>query len=209
MQLEIYEGPAGSPTLQVGPTILGVSPTGDGMINYMYMNADFNCIQVAGASPPFLNEPTLSSGSVVMSSRILSSPIELRLLLSVTGLAAQNYAGTLMTQFVALFPRSGVSKVIETSFYDTTDTAFGTQHQINSVTFTGTNHATPNQFVNPYTTVPFSETLEFDAFFTATTRSVTLYPSAEIDFLPEPASIALLGAGVVGLGMIGRSRSPR
>lgn len=207
LSLEIFEGAVGNPALIAGPGIPGYSPTATGEIEYtVASNADFNMIMITAGSAPFLDQATLAIGAIDISSTKLTAPREIRLIVTATGLGAQNYDGDLISQFTALFPQKGVTKLIETSYYDNTNTAFGMQHLIDTVTFTHTDSAILRHHVSLYTSAVFSETLQVAAIFSGNGNSVSLYPSAEIDFIPEPASSGLVGAGFSGLGLIRRRR---
>ncbi len=94
------------------------------------------------------------------------------------------------------------SSVSFSTYYDTTDTAFGTQHLFSSASLTGPNLAGA--------TGPFEDTLRISTPFSITkVASFTPVNNAFPTFspqlylnIPEPMSLAILGPGMVALGLL-------
>jgi hypothetical protein len=107
-----------------------------------------------------------------------------------------------LTQFSGNFV-SGAATVSLATYLDNTDTLFGIGTALSVLTDTATPFALSNIHAASVTSSPFALT---EVLTITTTGAAHVSLDGSITDAPEPASIAVLGAGLVGIGAVSRRR---
>lgn len=186
--------------------VTGGSSTGVvSMNNVTY--GDFLLNTVSGIGTPVLGSPYLDLQTLNISTPTMTGGHTLTIKLTETGLTATTSSLPLTSAFTGIL--NGVSSETVTSYYDASNTAFGTANVLDTATFGGlSNNVTmsANENISNLSN-PFSETEIIVANFSA--GMDTLNSSALIEAgtsTPEPASCALIGGGLLGVALIRRRR---
>jgi|GEM_PF-3320599 len=178
------------------------SPSGAVSINNMNYG-DFQINTVSGIGSPVFGAPTLDLQTLNITSTSLAASHTLTIMLTQTGVTGLSNPFSFLSNFSGIL--TGVTSEQITSYVDPSNTAFGTADQLSTVHFTAAGSNAFNQVAQGPTANPFSETEIIVATFAPTTTGDGLNSSAVISSaVPEPASLALLGGGLLGLAFIRR-----
>lgn len=128
-----------------------------------------------------------------------ASPLLLRVEFTQTDVGAGS-PGSLLSDFAVGTLLSG-SSVTTSSYISASNVAFATDTPLFSNLFTDSGQVDAADGVA--VGLPFSETIRMDVNFAAAGTTVAL---AQIVAVPEPGALALLGAGLIGLGLVRRAR---
>lgn len=192
-----------------GATRIGVlPPTGGGTatLTLLSPDANFSSITVASNGLPIVPTPDFSTITIDASTTSAApGPTVLKILatqVGVTGFPAGNLASSFTANYLS--GAANVSSVAGANFIDAGNGSFVETTPIGSHTFTGgvNGSAGPiTTFVSGLST--FSETEQFKITYIGQADVET---SAQIVSAPEPASLTLLGSGLLALGFLVRRR---
>lgn len=175
------------------------SATGSVSINNTSYD-DFTLNTVTGLGTPFYSTPELNLETLNVSSNSLTSSKTLTIELTETGLTPASPSESVLNSFTGIL--TGVTSETISSYYDPTDTAYGTTDPLATTTFTaaGSNSMNFNGVITA--SAPYSETEIITATFAAGGPD-TLNSSDHITpAVPEPLSMGLLGGGLFGLSLL-------
>jgi hypothetical protein len=161
---------------------------------------------------PLVQAPAMGTQTTEVSAPNLAGAHSIRIEVSQTGLPSASATGggllaQLANSFTANFLINGgaIGAVTIANYVDADNIAFGLSQLMASASFTSSGPNAAGTFLADVSlpNALFSETMVFEAVFLG--GAAALFASAQIT-VPEPASLALLGAGLLGFGVAWRGR---
>ena len=173
--------------------------TGAAFFGGTYGSFTFNSVSTQGA--PLLPQGALSTTSIQTSSTAAGT---ISIYITESGLTSPTGAASWLSAFTSNTFSGAAISVVESTFFSNVNAIYdGTP--IASTTFTsiGAGANTSTAAVGPL----YSETVKYvvtvGSGFSNVNDTINLTASA----IPEPASMAILGAGLIGIGLIRRKRA--
>ncbi len=170
---------------------------------------DFQINDVSGTGSPVFNTPNLNLQTLNVSSLTLAASKTLTIELTETGLTGIPNPALYFNAFSGIL--NGVSSEKLTTYTDPSNTAFGTTDQVATATFTTKGGNSFNVSASAPTGHPFSETEIIVATFGPTSGKADSLDSSIFmgTAIPEPASLALIGVGLLGLAVARKRRASK
>jgi PEP-CTERM motif len=184
------------------PPVTAAASSSTGDLSYSTGVGPFSVNQITAIGTPGVPEPILDTTSIDVSS---GGSGTLYVWITEQYISSPAGVSNFMSGFTSNTWNGLVTSVVETTYLSDSNALFGGT-ELATTTFTAQSQSLNETVASPNLTSPYSETVEYILTFGGGGSANDTINMAAV---PEPASLALLGVGIFGVGISKRRRRAR